>query len=162
MRVTWEGLQFIKPLKSGLASCFRPLRLVGLCVCAMADITGGPTSDAEASAADSAPAASSVPTSPVSAPSEPSSAGGSSASSVEGRSDLLQRIKALQDAQKALKNQKKKCAQEIKNAMKRKQRLQAKASQLSDSDLVEVLCMRKATRKESVRISTTTPPPRES
>ena len=54
------------------------------------------------------------PTSPVVPPSEPSSAGGSSASSVEGRSDLLQRIKALQDAQKALKDQKKKCAQEIK------------------------------------------------
>ena len=80
----------------------------------MADTTGGPTSDAEASVADSAPAASSVPTSPVVSPSEPSSAGGSSASSVEGRSDLLQRIKTLQDAQKALKDQKKKCAQEIK------------------------------------------------
>ena len=68
----------------------------------MADTTGGPTSDAEASVADSAPAASSVPTSPVVPPSEPSSAGGSSASSVEGRSDLLQRIKALQDAHKGI------------------------------------------------------------
>ena len=44
--------------------------------------------------------------------------------------------KNLQDTQKALKEQKKKCALEIKNAMKRKQRLQGKASQLSDSDLV--------------------------
>ena len=75
---------------------------------------------------------------------------------------MLQRIKGLQDAQKALKDQKKKCAQEIKNAMKRKQRLQAKASQLSDSDLVEVLRMRKATRRESGSISTTTPPSTES
>ena len=141
---------------------FVPLRFVDQCVCAMADTTGGPTSDAEASVAGSAPAASSVPTSPEVPPSEPSSAGGSSASSVEGRSDLLQRIKALQDAQKALKDQKKKCAKEIKNAMKRKQRLQTKASQLSDSDLVEVLRMRKATRRESGPISTTTPPSTES
>ena len=75
---------------------------------------------------------------------------------------MLQRIKALQDAQKALKDQKKKCAAEIKNAMKRKQRLQMKASQLSDSDLVEVLRMRKATRRESGPISITTPPSTES
>ena len=75
---------------------------------------------------------------------------------------MLQRIKALQDAQKALKDQKKKCAQEIKNAMKRKQRLQARASQLSDADLVEVLRMRKATRRESGPIPTTTPPSTES
>ena len=72
---------------------------------------------------------------------------------------MLEKIKALQDAQKALKDQKKKCAQEIKNAQKRKKRLQGKASQLSDSDLVEVLRMRKALKKESVPISITTPPP---
>ena len=71
---------------------------------------------------------------------------------------MLERIKALQDAQKALKEQKKKCAKEIKNAMKRKQRLQGKASQLSDADLVEVLRMRKATRRDNGPISTTTPP----
>ena len=47
---------------------------------------------------------------------------------------MLEKIKALQDMQKALKEQKKKCALEIKNAMKRKKRLQGKASQLSDSD----------------------------
>ena len=46
----------------------------------------------------------------------------------------MQKINALQDTQKALKEQKKKCAQEMKNAMKRKKRLQGKASQLSDSD----------------------------
>ena len=71
---------------------------------------------------------------------------------------MLEKIKALQDAQKALKDQKKKCAQEIKNAQKRKKRLQGKASQLSDADLVEVLRMRKATRRDNGPISTTTPP----
>ena len=46
--------------------------------------------------------------------SEPSSARGSSASSMEGRSDLLERIKALQDDLKALRARKRKCALEIK------------------------------------------------
>ena len=75
---------------------------------------------------------------------------------------MLERIKALQDAHRALKDQKKKCAQEIKNAMKRKQRLQGKANQLSDADLVVVLRMRKATRRVSGPISITTPPSTES
>ena len=61
----------------------------------------------------------------------------------------MQKIKELQDTQRALKAQKQKCAQEMKNAMKRKKRLQGKASQLSDSDLVEVLRMRKA-KKETI------------
>ena len=39
---------------------------------------------------------------------------GSSSTSMDGRSDLLQKIKDLQDTQKALKEQKKKCAQEMK------------------------------------------------
>ena len=59
----------------------------------------------------------------------------------------MQKIKDLQDAQRALKEQKKKCATEIKNAMKRKKRLQDRASQLSDGDLVEVLRMRKAKKE---------------
>ena len=75
---------------------------------------------------------------------------------------MLEKIKNLQEAQKALKEKKKKNALEIKNAMKRKQRLQGKASQLSDADLVEVLRMRKATKRESGPISTTTPPSTES
>ena len=116
----------------------------------MADTTEGRTSGAEEIPTESAPAASSAPTSPVPAPSEPSSAGGSSSSSMDGRSDLLHKIKGLQDTQKALKEQKKQCAQEMKNALKRKKRLQGKACQLSDSDLVEVLRMRKA-RKEGVQ-----------
>ena len=80
---------------------------------------------------------------------------------MDGRSDLLQKIKDLQDEQKALREQKKKCAQEMKNAMKRKKRLQGKASQLSDSDLVEVLRMRKA-KKESVQTAANPPPPEAS
>ena len=49
----------------------------------------------------------------------------------------------------------------MKNAMKRKKRLQTKASQLSDTDLVEVLRMRKA-KKDSVGTSQTTEPPEDS
>ena len=74
---------------------------------------------------------------------------------------MLQKIKDLADTQKALTEQKKKCALEMKNAMKRKKRLQDKASQLSDSDLVEVLRMRKA-KKDSVQTAETTPPPEDS
>ena len=62
----------------------------------------------------------------------------------------MQKIKDLQDAQRALKEQKKKYATEIRNAMKRKKRLQDRASQLSDGDLVEVLRMRKAKKETPV------------
>ena len=74
---------------------------------------------------------------------------------------MLHKIKGLQDTQKALKEQKKQCAQEMKNALKRKKRLQGKACQLSDSDLVEVLRMRKA-KKEGVQTVTSPPPPEAS
>ena len=69
----------------------------------------------------------------------------------------MQKIKDLQDAQRALKDQKEKCAAEIKNAMKRKKRLQDRASQLSDGDLVEVLRMRKA-KKEGLTSAPSMPP----
>ena len=69
---------------------------------------------------------------------------------------MLQKIKDLQDTQRALKAEKQRCAKDIKNAMKRKKRLQGKASQLSDSDAVEVLRMRKA-KKETV-ITSENPP----
>ena len=121
------------------------------------------TDTADAACADSVAVSSSpevqpsaAPASPMPASSESSSAGGSASSSTEGKSDLLEKIKALQDTQKALKDQKKKCAQDIKNAMKRKKRLQGKASQLSDSDLVEVLRMRKS-KKENVQTAVSTP-----
>ena len=124
----------------------------------MTDTAEGRASGAEESATESAPASSSVSVSPMPAPSEPSSAGGSGSSSMEGRSDLLQKIKNLQDTQKVLKEQKKKCALEMKNALKRKKRLQGKACALSDSDLVEVLRMRKA-KKDIVQTTASTPPP---
>ena len=73
----------------------------------------------------------------------------------------MQKIKDLVDTQKALKEQKKKCATDMKNAMKRKKRLQGKASQLSDTDLVDVLRMRKA-KKDSVHTVASTPPPEDS
>ena len=71
------------------------------------------------------------------------------------------KIKELADTQKALKEQRKKCSVEMKNAMKRKKRLQEKASQLSDTDLVEVLRMRKA-KKDSVETSQKTGPHEDS
>ena len=60
-----------------------------------------------------------------------------------------------------LKEQRKKCAQEMKNAMQRKSRLQGKARELSDRDLVEVLRMRKA-KKDSIETARRTPPPEDS
>ena len=105
-----------------------------------------------------AAAASAAPASPEPAPSESSSLGGSSSGVFDKQSDLLQKIKDLAVTQKALKEQKKKCAVEMKNAMKRKKRLQGKASQLSDTDLVEVLRMRKW-RRETFQPAETTPTP---
>ena len=64
---------------------------------------------------------------------------------------MLKKINELRMTQLALKSQKKQCAAEMKNAMKRKKRLQNKASQLSDTDLVEVLRMRKA-KKDSAAL----------
>ena len=87
--------------------------------------------------------------------------GESSTAVWDQQSHLLQKIRDLVDTQRALKVQKKKCAMEIKNALKRKTRLQSKASQLSDSDLVEVLRMRKA-KKDSVQTAASTPPPEDS
>ena len=123
----------------------------------MTDTDEGRTSGAAGFAMEPAPGASAAPTSPMPAPSESSSAGSGSSSSTDGRSDLLEKIKELQDTQKALKEQKKKCALEMKNAMKRKKRLQVNASQLSDSDLVEVLRMRRA-KKEGVQAVSSTQP----
>ena len=64
-------------------------------------------------------------------------------------SKRLQKIKDLSATQKQLKEQRIKCALEMKNAMKRKKRLQGKAHQLSDTDLVEVLRMRKDRKVEA-------------
>ena len=69
---------------------------------------------------------------------------------------MLKKINEQRMTQLALKSQKKQCAAEMKNAMKRKKRLQNKASQLSDTDLVEVLRMRKA-KKDSVPLPDSAP-----
>ena len=122
----------------------------------MSDAAEGRLSGPEETPTEESGAASAAVASPMRAPSEASSSGGSS-SVLDKQSDLLQKIKDLADTQKALKEQKKKCATEIKNAMKRKRRLQGKASQLSDADLVEVLRMRRA-KKDSAQSATTEPP----
>ena len=71
---------------------------------------------------------------------------------------MLQKIKDLQDTQKALRDQKRKCAVEMKNAIKRKKRLQGKAAQLNDKDLVEVLRMRNE-KRESAPTAANAPQP---
>ena len=72
------------------------------------------------------------------------------ASPKKPRSDLLRHIEDLRDAQKTLKEQKARCAKDMKNAMKKKKRIQNKATHLTDSDLVEVLRMRRATKESEV------------
>ena len=76
--------------------------------------------------------------------SETGASGDNSAASSQTGSDLLKRIQALRDTQKALKEQQQKCAVEMKNAVKKQKRQQGKASQLSDTDLLEVLRMHQA------------------
>ena len=71
---------------------------------------------------------------------------------------MLQDTKDLHSTQKELEEQRIKCALEMKNAMTREKRLQGKAHQLSDTDLVEVLRMRKD-RKVEAKAAAEKPPP---
>ena len=73
-----------------------------------------------------------------------------SASPKKPGSDLLRQIEDLKDAQKTLKEQKTRCAKDMKNAMKKKKRIQNKATHLTDSDLVEVLRMHRAKKESEV------------
>ena len=143
-------------LKDCSVSFLAVTRQLVFCGCAMADKARDCLENEEECLTEQSGTGSAAPTSPTTASSEVSSPGVSSSSVFDEKSPLLQKIKDLIDTQKALKEQKKKCAQEMKNAMKRKKRLQGKASQLSDTDLVEVLRMRKA-KKESVQTVDTTP-----
>ena len=129
-----------------------------VCVCAMSDAADDRNSTTEeASASASTPPVSAAASSPALAASEPSSAGEAGViSHLSGGSELFQRIQDLQGTKRALKEQKKKCVTEMKNAMKRKKRLQGQASQLSDTDLVEVLRMRKA-RKDMITNTASNP-----
>ena len=122
----------------------------------MADAAEGRFEGVEESPTEQSGIGSAAPASPMTGTSELSSPGSSSSTDVDQKSPLLQKIKDLVETQKALKEQKEKCALEMKNAVKRKKRLQARASQLSDTDLVEVLRMRKA-KKESVQTADTMP-----
>ena len=140
---------------------FDSTRRCALCVCAMTDAAEGRMSGAEETATEKSGAASAASASPMPARDESITPGESSSPVFDQQSVLLQKIKDLVDTQKALKEQKKKCALEMKNAMKRKKRLQDKASQLSDIYLVEVLRMRKA-KKDSVRTAAISPPPEDS
>ena len=151
------GLQ----IKCTAVSFSRRSFVLGVCVCAMADAADACFSDGDESQKEQSGAASSAPDSPLRAASDAGSSGGASSTDIGSRSDLLQKIKELSDVQKALKEQRKKCAADMKNAMKRKKRLQGQASQLSDADLVEVLRMRKA-RKEMVQTSQTPQPHQDS
>ena len=79
--------------------------------------------------------------------SEPASSSGSQELSLDiavGKSGLLDQIQKLRAEQQTLKEQKKKLATEMKKASRKKKRLQSRACQLTDVDLVEVLRMRKA------------------
>ena len=76
--------------------------------------------------------------------------GTAAASPKKPGSDLLRQIEDLRDAQKNLKEQKTRCAKDMKNAMKKKKRIQNKAVHLTDSDLVEVLRMRRAKKESEV------------
>ena len=69
-------------------------------------------------------------------------------SEASGKSNLLKRIEQLKAEQKQLRDEKKKCASEIKNAMRKKRRLQRRAGQLNDEDLLEVWKMRVDKRTE--------------
>ena len=81
------------------------------------------------------------------APSSVGSASSSGHGSDSTGSSLLNKIDKLKADQAALKAAKARLAKDMKNAMKRKKRLQGRASQLSDIDLVEVLCMRKQQKR---------------
>lgn len=118
-------------------------------------VSGAEDSHTEQTAAESAASVASMPV-----PNEPNSTGGSSSSVLDQSSELLLKIKNLVDTQKALKEQRKQNTLEMKNAMKRKKRLQGKAQQLSDADLVEVLRMRKM-RKDSANAAAAAMPPPE-
>ena len=58
------------------------------------------------------------------------------------KASLMQQIDSLKDEQKAARDARKSLNKNLKNALRRKRRLQKKARQLSNEDLVAVLTMR--------------------
>ena len=99
---------------------------------------------------DSAPAASSatVSTARISelalvASSEASASSSSTGGVPESQTaDILGNIQKLKGQQKALKDQRKKIASQLRNEEKRRNRIRKRARQLSDTDLVALLKMR--------------------
>ena len=143
------------PVQRGPSWHHQSIGFVG--VCAMANVNVDRVYSAEDTSREESGASSAASAAPETAPTAMNSTGESSTAVWNQQSLLLQKIRDLVDTQRALKMQKKQCAMEIKNALKRKTRLQSKASQLSDSDLVEVLRMRKA-KKDSVQQDAHKPP----
>jgi molecular chaperone GrpE (heat shock protein) len=69
--------------------------------------------------------------------------GGAASSLANSRNkNLLQRIAELKAEQKKMKDQRSKVQKDLKNAMRKKKRLQQRARQLSNDDLMSVLLMR--------------------
>ena len=93
-----------------------------------------------------------------------STASSSAASSSGGgdgegpHSALLAGIAKLKEEQKALRNERKRVAKELKNAEKKRSRLKAKAKQLTDEDLLQVLHLRAAAKAEAGKASLAPPP----
>ena len=67
-------------------------------------------------------------------------------------------IHQLKTKQAELRNQKKRLAQDLRNAERRKKRLRTRARQLTEEDLVQVLMLRKQQRAEraSMEVASTT------
>ena len=61
---------------------------------------------------------------------------------------LAESIMALQEEQEKLRADRKRVQKDLKNAPRRKRRLQGKAHQLTNTDLLEVLLMRQADKAE--------------
>ena len=82
------------------------------------------------------------------------SGGGESASGSERmipHCPLLAGIYKLKQEQQSLKAERKRVAQALKNQEKKRQRLKAKAKQLTDEDLLQVLNLRAATKAEAAQ-----------
>ena len=78
------------------------------------------------------------------------SAIGVSAAEEAGKGDeLTEKILALQKQQKELLDQKKHLQQDLRNARRRKTRLTKRTRLLSDSDLIQIMLMRDAKKKEA-------------
>lgn len=78
---------------------------------------------------------------PASAAAGPADAA-ASAGKIVGESELLSGIERLKAEQKVLRAERKRVARDLKNMEKTKSRLNKRARQLSDADLLQVLAMR--------------------